>query len=391
MPALDDGHVGQRIAATRKAKRLRQADLAREAFVSLAMVKAIERGVRKPSDATLEAIAAALGVDPTRLLTTFTGTERRVHAALPDVSASIAAYDVPLGLPNRTLDELRRAVDEGVHWRLAAQYGLIAQHAPVLLSDALAAFHAAADRRVAARVLVGAARSADAVAYKYGARDLSARLIELMRWAAPYAEDPLLSASVAYVRTETFFTARAHAAGALALEAAVDAAPAPSSADAVAARGALHMRAAVIAGRDGNADAADTHLAEARRLAQLLREGTYLGTAFGPESVRVHEVSVAVSLGHDHINRAFTLARKWAPSSDLPAERRSGFWIELSRAQLWGNRFNDAFESLKVARLIAPQHTREHPWARETAATLLRLKRADEESLHHFADWLGAV
>ncbi|APY87765.1 XRE family transcriptional regulator [Streptomyces alfalfae] len=391
MPAFDEGHVGPRIAATRKAKRLRQADLAREAFVSLAMVKAVERGARTPSDATLEAIAAALGVDPTRLLSSFTGTERRVHAALPDVSASIAAYDVPLGPPSRSPAELRRAVDDAVHWRLAAQYSLIAQHAPALLRDALAAFHTATDQRAAARLLVAAARSADAVAYKFGARDLSARLIELMRWAAPYAEDPLLTASVAYVRGETFFIARAHAAGALALEAAVDEAPVASGVNAIAARGSLHMRAAVIAGRNGNADAADTHLSEARRLAELLREGTYLGTAFGPESVRVHEVSVAVGLGHDHIDRAFTIAREWAPSTALPAERRSGFWIELARAQLWGSRFGDAFESLKAARLTAPQHTREHPWARETAATLLRLKRADEESLHHFADWLGAV
>ncbi|MFD4631218.1 helix-turn-helix domain-containing protein [Streptomyces sp. NPDC058284] len=391
MSVLDEGHVGKRIAAARKAKRLRQADLAREAFLSLAMVKAIERGARTPSDTTLEAIAAALGVDPTQLLSSFTGTERRVHAALPDVSASIAAYDVPLGPPSRSLEELQRAVDEAVHWRLAAQYSLIAQHAPALLRDTLAAFHTAPDQRVAARLLVAAARSADAVAYKFGARDLSARLVELMRWAAPHAEDPLLSASVAYVRTEIFFTARAHEAGALALEAAVDAVPTFFSANAVAARGALHMRAAVITGRDGNADAADTHLAEARRLAQLVREGTYLGTAFGPESVRVHEVSVAVSLGHDHIDRAFTIARQWAPSTALPAERRSGFWIELARAQLWGNRFDDAFESLKVARLIAPQHTRKHPWAKETSATLLRLKRADEESLHHFVDWIGAV
>ncbi len=391
MPAFDDGHVGQRIAATRKAKRLRQVDLARDAFVSLAMVKAIERGARQPSDATLEAVAAALGVDPTRFLSSFTGTERRVHAALPDVSASIAAYDVPLGPPSRSLDDLQHAVDEAVDWRLGAQYGLIAQHSPALLSDALAAFHAATDRRTAARLLVSAARSADAVAYKYGARDLSARLIELMRWAAPQAEDPLLTVSVAYVRTEVFFIARAHAAGARALEAAVDTAPAVTDHETAAARGALHMRVAVIAGRAHDADSADEHLREARRLSKGIPEGSYLGTAFGPESVRVHEVSVAVGLGSDHIDRAFTIARKWAPSDALPAERRSGLWIELARAQLWGNRFDDAFESLKVARSIAPLHTREHPWARETAATLMRLKRADEESLHRFVDWLGAV
>ncbi|WAL95275.1 helix-turn-helix domain-containing protein [Streptomyces sp. Je 1-369] len=390
MPAFGD-HVGRRIATTRKTKHMRQIDLARKAFLSLATIKGIERGARHPSDSALEAIAAALGVDPTRLLASFTGTERRVHGALPGISASIAGYDVPLDPPRRSLDELHTAASDAVTWRLGAQYGQIAQHAPALLSDALAAFHTAPDRRAAARLVVGAARSADAVAYKYGARDLSARLIDLMRWAAPHTEDPLLTASVAYVRTEIFFIARAHEAGVKALEAAVDAAPAPTDPEASAARGTLHMRAAVIAGRAGDADAADEHLREARQLSEDVPEGTYLGTAFGPESVRVHEVSVAVSLGSDHIHRAFSIAREWAPSDDLPAERRSGFWIELARAQLWGNRFDDAFESLKVARLIAPQHTREHPWARDTAATLRRLKRADAESLDNFVGWLGAT
>lgn len=383
--------LGQRIAAARKAKKLRQTDLARGAFVSLAMIKAVEQGRRYPSDTTLEAIAAALGVDPTRLLDTHHGTGTRVHAALPAISASLAAYDVRLAAPRRTFDELRLAVEEAVAWRLSAQYGRIAQHAASLLEDVFATFHTAHDKREAARLVVTLARSVDAVAYKYGAHDLSARLIELMRWAVPHTEDPLLVASVAYVRTEVFFTARAYAAGTRALESAVDAAPAACDEETAAVRGALHMRAAVIAGRHGDADAANRHIAHARQLSERTREGTYLGTAFGPESVRIHELSVAVSLGQDHIDKAFRVARSWAPSDSLPAERRSGFWIELARAQLWGGRFSDAFESLKVARSIAPQHTREHPWTRETAGTLVRLRRADEESLHHFANWVGAV
>ncbi|MBQ1116586.1 transcriptional regulator, partial [Streptomyces sp. C3-3] len=158
----------------------------------------------------------------------------------------------------------------------------------------------------------------------------------------------------------------------------------------IAARGALHMRAAVIAGRAGQGDAADEHLDEARLLGDRVREGIYQGTAFGPDSVRIHEVSVAVSLGDGHVGRAFDVAREWAPPAEMPAERRSGFYVELARAQLWGGMADDAFESLKVARRIAPQHTREHPWVREDAATLRRLKRADAESLTNFAEWCHA-
>ncbi|WP_173130496.1 hypothetical protein [Kibdelosporangium persicum] len=56
-----------------------------------------------------------------------------------------------------------------------------------------------------AALLTLALRAADGVAFKYGYVDLPARLIDLMRSAAQLAEDPLLLAAVAYVRTETFF------------------------------------------------------------------------------------------------------------------------------------------------------------------------------------------
>ncbi|MER5450591.1 helix-turn-helix transcriptional regulator [Streptomyces sp. NPDC002766] len=393
MPTDTAVEVGQRIATLRRAKRMTQADLARAAFLSLSMLKKIEQGGRHPGDDTLDSIAAALSVDPSRITAGNTRTDSSVHAAFPAISAAIASYDICTEPPERPLPQLQDFVSSVVEWRLGAQYARIAKHAAVLLDDVLCALHhsVGADRLTAANLLVATARSVDAVAFKYGQHDLSARLVELMRWAAVQSENPLAHAAAAYVRTETFFVARAHTAGLRALEQAIDASPPPAVRAAAASRGALHMRAAVIAGRAGDAAAATTHLVEARRISDTLPEGEYGGTAFGPDSVRAHEVSVAVSLGQDHVQRALDVAKEWTPPKDLPAERQSGFWIELSRAQLWAGRADDAFESLKVARLIAPQHTREHPWARETAATLRRLRRSDAESLTHFAEWIGAV
>lgn len=385
--------VGQQIATIRRARRMTQADLARAAYVSLATVKGIERGARSPSDDTLDSIAAALGVDPSRIVAGSTRTDSRVHAALPGISAAIGAYDIPPDAQPRPLEDLGEDVARLVQWRLAAQYARIAEQAPRLLAEALAALHhtAGADRLRAARLLAITARSADAVAFKVGARDLSARLVDLMRWASDQTEDRLAQATAAYVRTETFFAARAHVAGLRALEQAIDACPSALSPASTAARGALHMRAAVIAGRSGNVDAVTLHLTQARRLGDAVREGAYDGTQFGPDSVRAHEVSVAVSLGQDHLQRALDVADEWTPPDSLPQERQSGFWIELARAQVWAGRPDDAFESLKVARFIAPQHTREHPWARESAATIRRVKRADAETLTSFAEWIGAV
>ncbi|MET8507544.1 helix-turn-helix transcriptional regulator [Streptomyces sp. NPDC004787] len=394
MPADSAKEVGERVAARRHARRLSQPQLAGAASVSLAMIRAIERGARNPSDSTLEAIATALRVDPTQLRTGYTGTERRIHSALPALSAVITGYDIPQGAPGRGPGELAAAVAEAAAWRLAAQYGRIAEHVPALLHDAIRYVHTApvGDHAAATHMLASLARTADAVAYKHGATDLSARLIDLMRWAADQAGDPLLKASVAYVRTETFFAARAHAPGLVALEQALDEAPAPTTRTAAAARGALHMRAAVIAARGGNVTSADEHLAHARAYGdQVATEGTYLGTSFGPDSVRTHELALAVSLGQDHVDRALKIPTEWKPPATLPAERRSGFYIELARAQLWGGLHEHAFESLKVARLAAPQHTREHPWAREVAADLRRFHRSDAESLTHFAEWIGAI
>ncbi|MGW4905446.1 helix-turn-helix domain-containing protein [Streptomyces sp. NPDC004270] len=395
MPALPHGGLGRRIAYYRSVVRpkMTQKQLAEAACVSLGTVRKIERGERGVTDATLVAIADALGVDPGRLRTDRGPVHSTVQEALPALSAAIAAYDVPDDGPVRAVPVLRVAVAEAVRWRLAAQYTRIVRKVPDLLVEMARAYHQAApyDRPELAELLVSGYRSADAVAYKFGARDLSARLVELMRWAVPEAGDPLLASSVAYVRTETFFAARAYPAGLCALELALDTSPAPNTQVETAMRGALHMRAAVIAGRARNASAAWAHLADARALAARVPEGVYYGTAFGPDSVRIHEVSLAVGLGDEHVGHALDIARGWAPPEDLPAERRSGFYIELARAQLWSGRADHAFESLKTARRIAPQHTREHPWVREDAGTLRRLKRADSESLTNFAEWCAAT
>lgn len=394
MPPPQPASAGRRIAYYRSVARpkLAQQQLAHRANVALGTIRKIERGERGVTDSTLDAIAGALGVDPSRLVADREHASTRVREALPGLSAAIAAYDVPEDGPVRPLSELRSAVAGATAWRLSSQYLQIARTMPDLLAELARAAQMprSADSAELATLLVTAYRCADSVAYKYGARDLSARLVELMRWAVPGAEDPLLSAAVSYVRTETFFAARAHAPGLRALEQAIDTCPGPVSTETIAARGALHMRAAVIAGRGGYVDAADAHLAEACALGDRVPEGIYQGTAFGPDSVRVHKVSVAVSLGDDHAQHAVDVAREWKPPLDLPAERRSGFYIELARAQLRCGLMDDSFESLKVARRIAPQHTREHPWVREDAATLRRLKRADSETLTNFAEWCHA-
>jgi tetratricopeptide (TPR) repeat protein len=228
------------------------------------------------------------------------------------------------------------------------------------------------------------------VAYKFSYLDLSARIIDLMRASAVAAENPLLMAAVAYVRTETFFATGDLDPASRLLVAAADDLPTnfAESAPSAAAYGALHMRAAVVAGRARKPDTAWDHLDEARRAARWVPEGAYFGTAFGPASVRIHELAVAVELGDSPA--AVERAAAWHPPAALPAERRSHYYIDLARAQLRLGHYQDAYLRLEAAREVAPQHVREHPQVRRTLSALLRTHRSPDDRLLELAAWARA-
>ncbi|MFD2357266.1 helix-turn-helix domain-containing protein [Nonomuraea ferruginea] len=227
MPTIPHRGIGGRVAYHRSVARLTQRQLADAASIHVGTLRKIERGARGASDNIVESLAAALGIDPSLLVADRAQASSRIAAAIPALSAAIAAYDLPDDGPVRPLPELRAAVSEAVTWRLASQYVRITRRLPELLGEL---FRATPERdREVAALLVSACRAADAVAFKFGAYDLSARFVELMRWAAAQADDPILTASVAYVRTETFFACDAHAKGLRALELALDAAGPPDT------------------------------------------------------------------------------------------------------------------------------------------------------------------
>jgi transcriptional regulator with XRE-family HTH domain len=368
-----------------------QQALAAAANVSLSTIRKIEQGSRQPGDGVLSAISGALGVSEDYLVGTGQRTATRAHLAIPALRRLADTYDLPDDGPIRPLQELRVQVADLVRLRLSSQYTRLAQIAPPLIAELTRAIHACKgqERIQAAALLAAGYRTADAVAYKYGYHDLSGRLVELMRWASAQAEDPELDAATAYVRTEVFFASSNLKPGLRALHTAIDTAPPPVTRTARAAKGALHMRAAVLAGRLTDGPAASHHLHEAYRLANDVPEGIYNGTAFGKASLRIHEVAMAAELGDGA--GAVAAAGDWTPPSALPAERRSHFYIDLARAQLWIGEREDAFASLQQARVVAPQHVREHPHVRDTLATLLRLSRSPSEALVMYAEWARAT
>ncbi|MGP3920140.1 helix-turn-helix domain-containing protein [Nonomuraea sp. 10N515B] len=165
-----------------------QQQLADAAIIHVGTLRKIERGARGASDGILESIAATLGIDPSILLADRAQASSRIRVAIPALSAAIAAYDLPDDGPVRPLPDLRESVGQAATWRLSAQYVQITRRLPGLLGELFRALQSAPpeQRPIIAALTASACRSADAVAYKFGAYDLSARLIDLM----PPAEGP---------------------------------------------------------------------------------------------------------------------------------------------------------------------------------------------------------
>ncbi|HEY1916914.1 MAG TPA: transcriptional regulator [Streptosporangiaceae bacterium] len=245
------------------------------------------------------------------------------------------------------------------------------------------------DREMVFGLLVMAYRAADAIADKYGFEDLSARAIELMRGAASQSGEPLLCGVAEYVRAELFFGKPHAAAGLRALSDAADRVDPGASCEARAVYGSLHMRAAVLGASAGAAHRAGSHLDAAREAARRVPEGVYYGTAFGSSSVRIHEVAAAAEQGD--AASVLARARGWKPAVAVPAERRSHYFIEVARAQLWAGDSGGALASLYEARRIAPQHTQCNQEVHRTLSTLVRLRRRAPDQLLSFAAWAGVT
>ena len=315
-----------------------------------------------------------------------------VHAAIPRLRRALDSIDLPDDGPTRSPTHLRTDVARMIEHRLQARYVQLAWHLPGVIAELARDINANDHHNShdAATLMTLALRAADGVAYKFGYLDLSARIIDLMRTSALAAADPLLLAAVTYVRTETFFaTGDLDTASQLLVRAADDLSIGREDSElAAASYGALHMRAAVVAGRAGNPDTAWDHLGEAHRAARQVPEGVYFGTAFGPASVRIHELAVAVELGDNPA--AVQRASAWHPPDHLPAERRSHYYIDLARAQLRLGHHEDAYLGLEIARQVAPQHVREHPQVRRTLSALLRTHGSPSDGLLDLAVWARA-
>ncbi|MGH3776947.1 MAG: helix-turn-helix domain-containing protein [Pseudonocardiaceae bacterium] len=388
--------VGLRIAELRKIHGATQQSLAARATVSYSLLRKVERGERPASPSFIAAIARALRVSVLDITEQPYGARgadpTSEQAGVPALrQALVEGEDPELDTSLRSVGDLRAAVAEIKEFDRRTKHAEVVQALP----DVLRHLHRAvlelpSPQRPGAHDVLAAAYSYAVVAlYRLGHLDLSHLADERARRAAAHGDDPLRAAVAEWNHALILMFDGAYPAGLRSVERAEAIADLAQATPAVpAVRGALHLRAAIIAARATNPDLAADHLTAARSLAiNGQDEANFYGTKFGLPNVSIHDVAVPVELadGTTAVTRAadVTLSPTTAPS------RVGHYWIDLSRAWLLHGDRRRALDSLHQARWIAPQLTRYHPQVRETVHALAIQDARSTGSLRNFAAWCG--
>ncbi|MFI2282091.1 helix-turn-helix domain-containing protein [Nocardia beijingensis] len=390
---MDDAGIGERTARARKLTRLTQQQLAQKANVSVSLLRKVERGVRPASPAFITAVAEALGVnieDLTGQPYTPVRDDAGAHATIRELRRRILAFnDEPLTAPT-TLEELTAALHRVQESRRRGRYGDHTAELPDVIHGlhALVADAPSGHRRESIySTLAYAYNSASSIAYRYGYLDLAGLAAERCVWAAERSGDPAWPIAAEYHRALILLYSGAYAGGLRIIERAhIASEQLPSTPEVLAVRGALHLRGSVLSARALDAETADAHLREARRLGEAIGANRYqeYGTGFQLPNVAIHSVAVPVELsdGATAVARAEQIR---LPASVTPS-RAGHHWIDVSRAWLLHGDKQRALASLHQARRIAPGLTRNHPQVHETVRVLANTRRGTD-SLARFAKW----
>lgn len=388
--------VGLRVAELRKIHGYTQQALAARANVSYSLLCKVERGERPASPSFIAAIARALDVNVIDITEQPYGVRNaHPHSEQPGVpalrQAIVEGDDPELDTSLRSLDDLRAAVAE------VKEFDRRTKHAEVVraLPDVLRHLHRAvldlpSSQRPGAHDVLAAAYSYAIVAlYRLGHLDLSHLADERARAAALLGNDPVRAAVAEWNHSLILMFDGAFPAGLRSIDRAETLLGLAHPSSAVpAVRGALHLRAAIIAARATNSELAAEYLTAAQSMAvDGQDEANFYGTKFGAPNVAIHEVAVPVELtdGTTAVTRA---ARVKLPVHTAPS-RAGHYWIDLSRGWLLHGDRRRALDSLYVARRIAPQLTRYHPPVHETVHILATEDARSTHSLPHFAAWCG--
>lgn len=374
---------GQRVAWHRVRRGLSQEVLAGLVGRTEDWLSKIEND-RAPLDrlSVVRSLAKALGVTIYELIGEPSPTTgQREPQGVAMVRAALMGYRQlsPLmsvieneGLAPR-LDHLRRDVDDVMSAYQASRYGLMLRRIPELLaqSQLAAGEYSGRERRTADLVLALANQSAAMILTKLGQGDLAWVASQRGLAAAERSEDVAVVGSLLRSVVHSLLSdnrvddARDMTRWAADyLRANLD----TTDPRIVSVYGTLLLPGAVAAARSNDRSTAYQYLSEAGDMARLLgKDANYLWTAFGPTNVKIHHVTVAMSLGDAQI------ALGVIPRIDaggMPAERRVRHALEVANAYHARNRIGDAVNELLIAERLAPEQVHEHVMSRQLVLRL---------------------
>ncbi|WP_269858340.1 helix-turn-helix domain-containing protein [Streptomyces sp. RPT161] len=398
MPQPADEHTGARIAHERKNRGLTQQGLAMRANVSLSLLAKVEAGAKPASPSLIAACERAMKL-PSDVLTGAASPnsleDDHLRTRIEAIRSTLDLYDLPPEeeVGPRPLRQLRAAVRTINTLAQAAKYRPMTEQLPGLLIELHTAAHVwtGADQIAAWGLLSEAYRCGHSVGIAMGMTDLSTVALNRMDWAAQRAgaRGPALRAAREYLRVTAYLRRKDYTA-CQRLNASGQSLLAGAEADdpgADAARGQLHLGAAVIAARVGDEGAREGHLEEAERYAQRTGEVSTFWFGFGPTNVRVHRAMTLVELG-EYDKAVDAGAQLRFPTGWLPT-RIGHHYFDLARAYHWMNRPAQAMRQLERAKRVAPQQARRHPEVRKTVQLMLDAPGRTPAGLPQYAKWIG--
>jgi transcriptional regulator with XRE-family HTH domain len=396
--------VGERIRAARKMRGFTARQLADAVNISIPLLYKYEQGTRNPSNRMVIELAKALHIGPERL----TGqpymngaeAESGVQAVIPDLRRVLWTYDRPeeSEAAPRPLEILVAEMKHISQMRRDCQYMPMGALLPSLLNElSQVALSSTGQRKEQAfSTLALGYRAANSLAHKLGYHDLSMTAIERVRWAAAHSGDPFMEVVAEYLMLGALLRQGTWDAAdrlLIELESKVHriVAGGPWDNTSRGLLGSLVLKHVALKARKGDVEGAMRAVEDAEEIAAASGnvDGVYYETSFGPANIRIHEVHAHLELGAPSI--AVERAEGFEPPEDMPGERRSHHYIDLAAAQLASGDRAGSFESLRRARSISPLHTRFHPVVRHTSAALVRLDRAQHDTIAGFARWSGAI
>lgn len=299
------------------------------------------------------------------------------RAALPEIAA--------LGRAPRSLDTLAHDLARVEEDRQAADFTAVADVLPSLIEDLITVHRGQPSDRTSS-LMVRACHIARVMANLTGHHDLAWTALERELAAAQHIGAPAEQAAAAWDLCGAWLHAGAIDEARNTALAALDTLEGHLAENTSEVRhlwGALHLRAAVAFSRLWQANDAQHHIEEARRVVPA--NGNVWQTQFNAPNLTIHEIEVSIELGRPRETQRFI--DQVLDARIDSGERRTHYWICQARALAMNGKPKEALPALLEAERIAGPHVINRPMARQLVTDLVaRSRRGIDPELRRLAD-----